>query len=112
MAQGITLASTTISAAIDLNPALRQTTMQLTTTSGSSGTISVQVSLDDPASLGAPAFTWGTLASFQSSAIDGAGGQTLSIYSPVSAVRMFAASSTTSGVVGTTTLKVLQNVTG
>src|SRR5512143_42701 len=100
MAQSVTLASTGTSGIIDLNPILKETIMQVTVTSGSSGTSFVQFSLDDPNA--STTMTWANLSSaIASSAADGIG-QALAVLSPVSALRLATQSSTTTGVVGTT----------
>lgn len=115
-AQSITTASTGFSAnIIDLNPVFKETIFQVTINASvagtSSGTYSIQISIDDP-NPSTGTMTWATLSSgINSSAAEGVG-QTLALLSPISAARMLTASSTTAGVVGTATLKVLQSVTG
>lgn len=87
--------------------------MQVTVSAGSTGTNFIQFSLDDPNTSGT--MTWANLSSaIASSAADGGLGQTLAVLSPVSALRLSAVSASTSGGVftGTTTLKVIQSVTG
>lgn len=123
MAQAITLSSSTApSAAINLNPYYNETVMQITVTSGSSGVIQVQVAVDDfnvprtPTGAPGATVTWGTFALFNSSAADltagGAAGQTYTILSPLTGVRLAGTQSSAGGTFNTTaTLKVLQSIT-
>lgn len=113
MAQTATLTSCGTSSVIDLNPNAKETVMQLTVSAGSTGATTIQVSLDDPnGALGVT--TWGSLSSaVNSSGIDGIGA-TYTVLSPISAVRLSGVTTSSSGgvFIGTSTLKVIQSVTG
>lgn len=111
--QTVTITSCGTSASIDLDPNMKLTVMQVTVNAGSSGSNAVQFSLDDP-SAAASTMTWANLSSaILSSNADGIGA-TFAVLSPISAVRLSAVTTSTTGGVfsGTTTLKVLQSVTG
>lgn len=112
MAQTITLSSSGASTAIDLNPSFKETVMQYTVTSGSSGSCFIQATVDDPNT--GVSVVWGNLSSqINSSGVDGLGA-TFSVLSPLSGVRLFGVTTSSSGGVTqtTATLKVLQAVTG
>lgn len=112
MAQSVTISSSGNSSIIDLNPIFKETILQYTVSAGSSGQGIIQFSLDDPNSAGT--VTWAALSSaIASSAADGLGA-TFTMLSPLSAVRIAATATSTSGGTfsGTSTLKVLQSVTG
>lgn len=112
MAQGVTLSSTGTSSIIDLNPVFKETTFQVVVSAGSSGTSYIQVALDDPIAGSTVAVTWAALSSaINSSAADGIG-QTLTMLAPVSATRLLVQSSTTTGIVGSVSMRVIQSVTG
>ncbi len=112
MAQGVTLSSTGTSASIDLNPSLKETTMQYVVTAGASGTGFIQITLDDVVPGSTQATTWANLSSgINSSGVDGLGA-TYTLLSPISGVRLATQSSTTTGIVGSVTLRVLQAVSG
>lgn len=111
MAQGITATSTGFSTAIDLNPSAKETTMLLVVTAGASGNTTIQVTLDDLTPGTSQATSWGALSSaINSSGIDGLG-TSYTILSPISGVRLLTQTSTTTGVVGTASLRVIQSVT-
>lgn|SRR5512139_631310 len=114
MAQTATVSTSGASATIILNPIYKETVMQVTVNSGSSGLTAVQFTLDDPSIVPPPSVVWASLSSaIASSAADGTGA-TFALLSPLNGVRLFATTaSTTGGLFGTTaTLKVLQSVTG
>jgi hypothetical protein len=109
MAQVTTLSSVGQSAAINLNPTAKQTTLILTLSSSAASVVDIQASLDDPSTTPAPTVTWATISS--ATAMSGATlfdgrGYTLTIVSPLGGVRI---NSTASA--GTYTLKALQSVT-
>jgi hypothetical protein len=120
MAQSITLSSSGASSQfIVLNPVFNETTMQVTVTSGSSGQIFLQYTLDPPTLTGTAAGavtqtgpTWGTISSaIASSGVD-PGGTTYTVLSPLGGVRLFGTNSSAGGSFNTTvTLKVLQSIT-
>lgn len=106
-----TLSSAGTSASLVCDPVKRTTTIQVTATSGSSATLFVQYSLDDPTITPAPTMVWANLSSaIASSAVDVSvpGGQLYSVLSPLGALRLSSSTFTS----GTQTLKVLQAVTG
>lgn len=110
MAQSTTLSSVGVSAAIALNPVAKSTTLILTL--ASSGTVSIEVSADDPSIPGGPTTTW-ALASSAVSMASSTLGSTLTgiiytILSPVAQARI-RSSSIVSG--DSFTLKALQSVT-
>lgn len=112
MTQSVTISSSGTSSIIDLNPTAKETTMQFTVSAGSTGATTIQVTLDDPNTAGT--VTWGSLSSaINSSGVDGLGA-TYTLLSPISAVRLSATATSTSGGTfsGTSTLKVIQTVTG
>lgn len=111
--QTVTITSCGASSIIDLDPNMKLTVMQVTVNAGSCGTNAVQFSLDDPSAANAT-MTWANLSSaILSSNADGIGA-TFAVLSPISAVRLTAAttSSVAAAFSGITTLKVLQSVTG
>lgn len=110
MAQSVTLSSVGVSGAIALNPTAKSTTLILTL--ASSGTVSIEISADDPTIPGGPTTTW-ALASSASAMASSALGSTVTgivytILSPVAQTRI----RSTSLVSGDSyTLKALQSVT-
>lgn len=109
-AQATTLSSLGVSTPIMLNPVFKTTTIQITASSGSSGSnIFAQYTLDDPTSTPAPTISWANLSSAiaTSSGIDLAGGVLYTVLSPLGGLRL----SSTTAVSGTITLKALQSVT-
>jgi len=111
MAQSVTLSSLG-TATIALNPVAKSTTVQLIFSS--SGTISVEMTLDDPTlvPLGGPALTWSLLSSaaaMQSSTAGTTAGLVYTILSPIGGVRLNSSTGTTTG--GPFTLKAIQSVT-
>jgi hypothetical protein len=120
MAQSITLSSSGASSQfIVLNPVFNETTMQITVTSGSSGLIFLQYTLDPPTLTGTAAgaitqtgATWGTISSaINSSGLD-PGGTTYTVLTPLAGVRLFGSSNALAAFNTTATLKVLQSITG
>jgi len=108
MAQSVTLSSVG-TAAIILNPVAKSTTVQLIFSS--SGTISVEMTLDDPTIVGGPSVTWSLLSSaaaMQSSTAGTTAGLVYTVLSPLGGVRLNSTTGTTTG--GPFTLKALQSV--
>ncbi len=107
MAQSVTLSSVG-TAAMALNPVAKSTTLQLTVPS--SGTVQIDVSLDDPTIPGGPTTTWTLLSSAASmpSSTVGTAGLLYTVLTPIAQVRL---NSTAVVSGGTFTLKALQSVT-
>lgn len=107
-----TLSSAGVSTGMILDPVKKATTIQLTATSGSSATIFIQYSLDDPTSIATgSSVVWANLSSaIASSAVDTAvpGGVIYTVLSPLGGLRLSSSTYTS----GTQTLKALQSVTG
>jgi hypothetical protein len=111
MALSATLASSSGTSTIVLNPLAKSTTVMLTlSTTGSSGAVQVDMSLDDPTIPGGPTATWGLLSSGAAmlSSNLAAGGLIYTVLSPVGMVRI---NSTANNTSNTFTLKALQSVT-
>lgn len=107
MALSVTLSSAG-TAAMTLNPISKSTTVLLS--AGSSGTVSIEMSLDDPTIFGGPATTWALLSSGSqmiSSNITG-GSLVYTVLSPIGQVRINCSSN--AGAT-TYTLKALQSIT-
>lgn len=112
-AQSVTLSSAGVSpGSIILNPVLKTTSVQLTVTSGATGTNFIQYTLDDPTQPGGVTPVWANLSSaVASSAVDPATGQSgifYSVLTPLGGLRISSSTFTS----GTITLKSLQAVTG
>lgn len=106
-----TLSSAGVSTAIILDPVKKATTIQLTATSGSSGTNFIQYTLDDPTAQPTPTVTWANLSSaIASSAVDTTvpGGVIVTVLSPLGGLRISSSTYTS----GTISLKALQTITG
>lgn len=107
MAQIATLSSVG-TAAIILNPVARTTTVMLSAaTFGSTGAVTIEMTLDDPTTTPAPTLTWGTLSSgtaMLSSNVSSA--LIYTMLSPIGGVRVNSSANNT-----TWTLKALQSVT-
>lgn len=107
-AQVTTLSSAGVSTGIILDPVKRTTTVQVTATSGSSATLFVQYTLDDPTAQPTPTVTWANLSSAIASSAAGDVGQIYSVLSPIGGLRLNSSTFTS----GTQTLKALQSPTG
>ena len=107
MAQSVTLSSVG-TASMALNPVAKSTTFQLTVPS--SGTCSIEVSLDDPSIPGGPSTTWSLLSSAAAmpSSTVGTAGLTYTVLTPVGQARI---NSTAVVAGGSFTLKAIQSVT-
>lgn len=110
MALSATLSSSAGTSALTLNPVAKSTTVLLSFTSGSSGFVQIDMSLDDPTIPGGPATTWALLSSgaaMVSSQITG-GSLVYTVLSPIGQVRI---NSSSNNLANTFTLKALQSVT-
>ena len=106
MAQSVTLSSAG-TAAMVLNPVSKSTTVLLS--AASSGTVSVEMSLDDPTIPGGPTATWAVISSaaqMNSSNIT-TGALVYTVLSPIAQVRLNCSSNAGAG---TFTLKALQSI--
>src|SRR5215475_12883180 len=107
MAQSVTLSSSTGTAVLALNPVAKSTTVLFTVgTSGSTGAVQIDMSVDDPSIPGGPTTTWALLSSgaaMLSSNITQ--GLVYTVLSPVGQVRI---NSTANNTTNTFTLKALQ----
>lgn len=112
MAMSATITSTGGTATIPLNPVAKSTIVQLTATSCSSGTVTVQFSLDDVSLYGGPTATWSLLSSVASmtSSLISTANLSWTILSPIGAVRM-TSTQWDNSTASTLTLKALQSVT-
>lgn len=105
MAQAITLSSVG-TATIVLNPVARSTTVMLSAgTAGSTGAVTIEMSLDDPTIPGGPTTTWGTLSSGAAMLSSNVTNLVYTVLSPIGMVRI---NSTANN--NTWTLKALQSV--
>jgi len=111
-AQVTTLATSSFSGAIILNPVFKTTTIQVTASSGAVGSQGfVQFTLDDPTVTPSPTVSWANLSSaLNSTTMDTGGGVIYTVLSPLGGLRLSLAGSTVA-VSGTITLKALQSVT-
>ena len=107
MAQSVTLSSAG-TAAMVLNPVAKSTTVLLS--AASSGTVSVEMSLDDPTILGGPSATWAVISSAAQMISSNITTGTLvyTVLSPIAQVRINCSSNAGGG---TFTLKALQSIT-
>ncbi len=106
MAQSVTLSSIG-TATMALNPVAKSTTLLLATTT-TSGTIQIDISLDDPSIPGGPASTWALASSAATmNSTNLTAGLVYTLLSPVAQVRL---NSTTAVTGGSHTLKALQSV--
>ena len=106
MAKTVTLSSAG-TATMFLDPVPRTTSVLLTFPS--SGTVSVEVSLDDPTTTPAPTIAWALLSSAaQMISSNATGGLLYTVLSPIGGLRLNASSDSGGG---TFTLKALQSVT-
>lgn len=110
--QSTTLASTTAgtaSTAVTLDPNAKVTSFLYSlSATGSTGSVSIQVSLDDMSAPGAATQTWGSISSaLISTAVDTAGGVVAATLQPITGARMMVVTGLTSTV--TATLKVRQS---
>jgi len=110
MALSTTLSSSSGTSTIVLNPVAKSTTVILTlSTTGSSGVVQVDMSLDDPTIFGGPSATSAVLSSgtaMLSSAL-AIGGLAYTVLSPIGMVRI---NSSANNTTNTFTLKALQSV--
>lgn len=105
MAQSITLSSVG-TAALVLNPVSKSTTVMLSAgTAGSTGAVTIEMSLDDPTIPGGPTATWGTLSSGAAMLSSNVTNLVYTVLSPIGMVRI---NSTANN--NTWTLKALQSV--
>lgn len=106
-----TLSSVGTSGALFLDPTSKATTIQLSAAANSSFDVTLQVTLDDPASLPPPTVVWTGLSTTHYSSATGlaADGLFLTVLSPIGGLRI--SSSTMAGSSVALTLKVLQSVT-
>src|SRR3954467_362280 len=109
MAQSTTLAATAgVSTAIILNPIAKTTTVLLSNSLvGSTGAVTIELTLDDPTIVGGPTTTWGTLSSGVGMTSSNAP-FVYTILSPIGGVRINSTANTTTN---TFTLKALQSIT-
>lgn len=109
MAQSTTLSSAG-TATLVLNPVSKSTTVMMTATGTSTGTIQVEYSLDDPSIFGGPTTTWALLSSAAAMTSSTVGANPLSwtVLSPIGQVRLNSSAMNTGNVI---TLKALQSVT-
>lgn len=109
MAQSVTLSSSAGTSAMVLNPVAKTTTVVLTVgTAGSTGAVTIEMSLDDPSIPGGPTATWATLSSGAAMLSSNVTNLVYSLLSPVAQVRI---NSTANNTSNTFTLKALQSVT-
>jgi hypothetical protein len=105
MAQSVTLSSVG-TATIILNPVSRSTTVGLITgTAASTGTVTVEFTLDDPTIVGGPSLSWFTLSSGAAMLSSNVTNLVYTVLSPIGGVRI---NSTANN--NTWTLKALQSV--
>jgi hypothetical protein len=107
MAQSVTLSSVG-TATINLNPVARTTTLMISLTSASTGTVTLEASLDDPTIAGGPTATWAAISSgaAMASSVVFTTGLVYTLLTPIAAVRLN--STATNGPIN---LKALQSVT-
>lgn len=103
--------STTLSsvgtAAITLNPIAKSTTVMLSgLTAASTGTVQIEMSLDDPTIFGGPALTWALLSSGTAMLSSNVTTLVYTVLSPIGAVRINSSANN-----NTWTLKALQSIT-
>lgn len=107
MAQSTTLSSVG-TASIFLNPVARSTTVLLSAgTAGSTGAVTVELTLDDPTVIPAPTVTWALLSSGSAMLSSNVTSLVYTVLSPIGGVRI---NSTANN--NTWTLKALQSVSG
>ena len=105
MAQSVSLSSIG-TAAMALNPVAKTTTLILTgLTAASTGTVQIDISLDDPSIVGGPTATWATASSGAAMLSSNVTTLVYSILSPVAQARI-----QSSAINNTWTLKALQSV--
>jgi len=105
-----TLSSSTGTAIIPLNPLAKSTTVLFTVgTSGSTGAVQIDMSLDDPSQLGAGTATWAVMSS--GAAMLSSNITTGLVYTVLSPVGMVRINSTANNTSNTFTLKALQSIT-
>ena len=106
MAQVVTLSSVG-TAALFLNPVSKSTTVMLSAgTAGSTGAVTIELTLDDPTTTPAPTITWGLLSSGSAMLSSNVTSLLYTVLSPIGGVRI---NSTANN--NTWTLKTLQSVT-
>ena len=106
MAQSVTLSSVG-TAQIVLNPIAKSTTVMLSAgTAGSTGAVTLEMSLDDPTIPGGPTTTWAVLSSGSAMLSSNVTSLVYTVLSPIGMVRI---NSTANN--NTWTLKALQSVT-
>jgi hypothetical protein len=106
MAQSVTLSSVG-TASIILNPVCRTTTVMLSAgTAGSTGAVTLELSLDDPTIPGGPTATWGLLSSGSAMLSSNVTSLVYTVLSPIGGVRINSSANN-----NTWTLKALQSVT-
>lgn len=107
MAARVTTLSSVGTAPIYLDPVPRTTSVILTpATTGSTGAVTIEVTLDDPSTTPAPTITWGVLSSGSAMLSSNVTSLFYTVMSPVGGVRINSSANNT-----TWTLKVLQSVT-
>lgn len=106
MAQSVTLSSNGI-ATIILNPVYKSTTVMLVAgTTGSSGIVTIEMTLDDPTIAGGPSLSWATLSSGTAMLSSNVTSLVYTVLSPIGGVRINSSANN-----NTWTLKALQAIT-
>ena len=106
MAQSVTLSSVGTGTII-LNPISKSTTVMLSAgTAGSTGAVTLELSLDDPTLVGGPTATWGLLSSGSAMLSSNVTSLVYTVLSPIGGVRINSSANN-----NTWTLKALQSVT-
>lgn len=106
MAQSVTLSSVGTGTII-LNPVSKSTTIMLSAgTAGSTGAVTIEMSLDDPTIPGGPTATWATISSGTAMLSSNVTALVYTVLSPIGAVRINSSANN-----NTWTLKALQSVT-
>lgn len=105
MAQSVTLSSVGTATMI-LNPVSKSTTVLLSAgTVGSTGAVTLEMSLDDPTILGGPTATWATISSGAAMLSSNVTSLVYTVLSPIAGLRINSSANN-----NTWTLKALQSV--
>lgn len=106
MAQSVTLSSVGTATMI-LNPVAKTTTIMLSAgTAGSTGAVTIEMSLDDPTIYGGPTATWAAISSGSAMLSSNVTSLVYTVLSPIAGLRI---NSTANN--NTWTLKALQSIT-